>query len=211
MSTVTQFNLPTGIAMRIDADSGLVADFLDGFGGKASAAIRRALKRTLTGMRKAGYEEARREYNIRYADVQKAFVSNIWGTPPVAQGTFSGSRIKLMRFDPRPASITRKRPPVGVSVLVKDQRKPIRGSFIARMRSGHIGVFQRTGAFGRKNPKTGKDDWRLEKIDELEGPALAQMLNNPLVSERIQERSRERFDKELRHEIDFVLKGGLRQ
>jgi hypothetical protein len=149
-------------------------------------------------MRTDAYREARKDYTIRAADVRQAFTSRIWGSPPMGQATFSGRKIPLVRFSPRPAGVTRRRPPGGVSVLVKAQRKRITGSFVARMKSGHLGIFQRQGTD------------RLP-IEEKFGPALAQMLDNPEVNERIRERAAERFDKNLRHEFDFALKqGGLR-
>jgi hypothetical protein len=171
--------------------------FLATFGARAGTGVRRALRRSLAGMRTDAYEAAKQEYNIRLADVRKAFTSRIWGNPPVGQATFSGGKIPLIRFAPRPAGVTRRRPPGGVSVVVKAQRKAIAGSFVARMRSGHLGVFQR---YAKE---------RLP-IEEKFGPALAQMLDNPEVRERIEQRAAERFEKNLEHEIAFAVKQGGR-
>ena len=185
------------VDIHITNNSGLAAEFLDSFGRRAETGIRRALRRSLNAMRTDAYKEARQEYNIRVADVRKAFSSRIWGNPPIGQATFSGRKIPLIRFSPRPAGVTRRRPPGGVSVMVKAQRKAISGSFVARMRSGHLGVFQRHG------------DDRLP-IEEKFGPALAQMLDNPEVNERIRERAAERFDKNLQHEFEYAIKQGAR-
>lgn len=76
--------------------------------------------------------------------------------------------------------------------MIKQQRKIIAGSFVARMRSGHIGLFARRG-----KPRL--------PIDEIYTSAIAQMLDNPEVRERIQEKAAERFEKNLAHEIEFAL------
>lgn len=83
----------------------------------------------------------------------------------------SGTPLPLIAFGARQ---NRK----GVSVLqTKGNRTVIPGAFIATMpRSGHTGVFERTGSYGRKptNPKVRipKSGPGLETIRELKGSSI---------------------------------------
>ncbi len=186
----------SAIDVRISTNSDLAAEFVRAFGDRAKVGIRRSLRRALAGIGKDSFAEARKEYpSISARDVKKSLTSRIWGDPPIGQASFSGRVVPLIGFSPRPSRVTRRRPPAGVSVLVKAQRKVIGGSFIASVRAGktkfHVGVFVRQGAA------------RLP-IRQLFGPSIPQMLANPAVSEQIQERAAERFEKALRHEIDYA-------
>lgn len=192
------------IDIKVESNVAKANEFIEAFGKGTEIAVRRALRRTLIGIRADAYKEARKQYNIKVADVRKGFTSRTWGSPPVGQATFSGGKIPLMRFSPRPAGVTLRKPPVGVSIMVKAQRKIITGSFVARMKKGfkgvatnHLGVFQRSG------------DDRLP-IKEKFGPSLAEMLDNPAVREGIIQLAADRFQKNLDHEIDFFTKQGGR-
>jgi hypothetical protein len=189
------------------------AHFLEAFGTRAETGIKRALRRSLNGMSKDAFEALGGQYRIKARDVRKAFFSVIWANPPAAQGSFTGRRIPLIRLAPRPASITKRRPPGGVSILKAGQRESYPQAFLARMtprvsnaiftkrsrsriernRSGaHLGVFERVGRE------------RLP-IKERFGPSVAEMLDTPESVATIQNRAGERFEKNLRHEIDYVL------
>jgi hypothetical protein len=204
------------VNIHIRSDAQIAGEFLQSFGRRAEIGVKRALRRSLNGMPRDAFGALKEQYNVKAGDVRKSFRSYIWGNPPVGQGTFTGRPVPLVRFAPRPAGITQRRPAAGVSVMVKAQRKAISGAFIARVaprvgntftqrsaqivsrgRAGHIGVFQRRG---RK---------RLP-IKELYGPSLARMLDNPEVNEQIRRRAAERFETALRHEIGYLIKQGVR-
>lgn len=55
-------------------------------------------------------------------------------------------RIPLYEMGPRPRQVARRRRPRGTGITYGPQNKFIAGAFIARMRSGHIGVFKRLTA-----------------------------------------------------------------
>lgn len=78
-------------------------------------------------------------------------------------------------------------------------------AFVARMRSGHTGVYQRTGEFGRnKNP-------RLEKIDQLEGPQLPDVMRDAHLEAAVRAKIAATLGPTLQHEIAFLagrVRGG---
>ena len=85
--------------------------------------------------------------------------------------------------------------------MVSKQRKIIRSSFLVQIKhTGYFGVYQRTGNFGRRgNPK-------LEKIKELYGPSIPEMLGNDSIVEKLENGANERFQKNLDHEINRISK-----
>lgn len=83
------------------------------------------------------------------------------------------------------------------SVLKSTASKAIRG-FTARMPTGHIGVFERTGEI-----TSGKK----EEIRELYGPSVPEMLGGDKIK-FVEEKSAEYLDEILESEIDKLLRGG---
>lgn len=85
-------------------------------------------------------------------------------------------------------------PKGGVKVMVRRKsRKMIRTAFVAKMFSGHVGVFQRTDKKGLP-------------IKELFGPSPIRLLDNKKYAAELQKVSGELMDKNMAHEIDFQLK-----
>lgn len=70
--------------------------------------------------------------------------------------------------------------------------------FVARMPSGHTGIFVRTGGVA----ETGHDE-----IKEIMGLSVPQMLGNEEVEQRLGEESMEKFEERLDHEIIRLLNG----
>lgn len=70
----------------------------------------------------------------------------------------------------------------------------IRGAFLARMKSGHLGVFNRV--------ENGKFP-----IVQRYGPSVPQMLENANVQKYVEDRATEMLAKRMEHEIDRMLKG----
>ena len=107
----------------------------------------------------------------------------------------------LSYFKTNPKTVPKRRPPEGkylYSQVVKGQGGTIAHAFLAKMKSGHVGVFQRAG-HGASNASL--------PISKLSGPSTPQMLGSPSVTEFIAKKMLERMDKNLEHEIDAFLKG----
>ena len=88
----------------------------------------------------------------------------------------------------------------GVKVKVRRTKKPVilKKHFLARMKSGHVGVFERSG------------ESRLP-IDEGHTHSFLQYLNRDLVADELEERVWEKFEDNVMHEASYVLQqAGLR-
>ena len=71
-------------------------------------------------------------------------------------------------------------------------------AFIAKMRSGHIGIFERTG----DKMASGGD-----AIHELMGQSVPQMVGNDQIREELTRSAWEKFEERLDHEVDALLNG----
>lgn len=110
----------------------------------------------------------------------------IWET----KYTWWGKKLKGKQMVPGSNKYSPKR---GIKVMVhRGSRKMVRTAFIARMSSGHAGVFSR-----RKGTK---------KIDELFGPSPLRILDSNFYKDKIDDYAAETMDKNMAHEADFYLK-----
>ena len=99
---------------------------------------------------------------------------------------FAGHKIPLYRFNVSP-TIPIQRATVSAAV-------PFQDAFIARMQSGHTGMFERDGS--KRLP-----------ISEFMGPSTAQMAGNSIVLADVEEKAQEVIDKRVEHEITRILNG----
>lgn len=177
--------------------------FIESFKDQAMPAVCKSLNRAANGMRTDAAKEARTIYNVKASAVKKAaeFRKASFGKPE-ATVNFTGKYIPLIAFSPYPS-----RPKVyakaGMTVKVKATRKRVRGAFVAQMKSGHIGVFKRKkGDYGRnKKPY-------LQRIKELRSVSIPQMISNHKVSSQLQSKAVLRFNKNLDHEMNYLIQKG---
>ena len=134
---------------------------------------------------------------------------------------FSGARIPLFRFDGasphQPTRDTSGRlpvmsgeehwrlmyPSVAASGHVLKSTSPysFERAFVARMGTGHTGIFERTGGMTSR----GKDE-----IEELFGPSVPQMLGSEDVEKALAEDAMKSFEKDLDHDVLAILSGYMR-
>lgn len=130
--------------------------------------------------------------------------------------SFSGTLIPLFRFDVSPKMPTKDRSRTERAVVAGYWRKvnpgmPASGhqlkstartrfdnAFIARMTSGHTGMFERTGGLTSSGGHA---------IREIMGSSYSQMLANTDVQEDITAKASETFDKRMDAEINRILNG----
>lgn len=168
--------------------------FILAFGGKAKVAVGRAATRAVRGIRTDGSKLIRSEYNVKARVVSQAFtIQQATRNNIEAVARVRGHRLSLIHFSPKPSRPGMRRPPVGVSVKVKRQRKVIPGSFIARMRKNSSpGIFMRKG----------KARFPIEKKYSL---AVPEMLDRDDFRDEIQDGANRRFEKTLNQEINHML------
>ena len=156
-----------------------------------SAAINRGLSHTKT----QAFKQVKKVYAVKQSalneatttKVQKASTGNLAGYV-----SFSGVKIPLYKFQ-----VTPKEPRKGQKVraaVMKGGGATFDSAFIAKMRSGHIGVFERVTS--RRLP-----------IEEKMGLSAAQMVKNEVIMDQLTKEAQERVDERLKHEIDRILNG----
>lgn len=101
-------------------------------------------------------------------------------------------RIPIYELKPSPRTVTKRRPAGGVSY--GPGRKLLKGSFIARMPSGHIGVFKRAGR--ERIP-----------IQELFGPSVALVFSHKKVRDKIVAFIRSKVPEEISRALKFAFGG----
>ena len=168
--------------------------------GATKKAVSTALRKSLRNAKKEAVKKVRERYTIRKAGYVsrtiKMKVENMTGIL-----SSKGPVNDLSYFKTNPKTVPKRRPPKGkylYSQVVKGQGGTIAHAFLARMKSGHVGVFQRAG-HGASNASL--------PISKLAGPSTPQMLGSPSVTEFVAKKMLERMDKNLEHEIDAFLKG----
>lgn len=173
-------------------------------------AVRRAIKRTVNSAKVAMSRDIAQDMNLKVGFVKNELKTAVTETPGgefVGQLSVSGRRIPLIQFSAKGANGANATNPVpsagrgrGVSARVGAGRQQYRGAFIARMNSGHVGVFKRVGSSARKS----RGAWSKNlPIIELHGPSLPHVFAKK--AEVGLERAREQMTKELQHEIAFAL------
>lgn len=168
--------------------------------GATKKAVSTALRKSLRNAKKEAVKKVRELYTIRKAGYVsrtiKMKVENMTGIL-----SSKGPVNDLSYFKTNPKTVPKRRPPKGkylYSQVVKGQGGTIAHAFLAKMKSGHVGVFQRAG-LGANNASL--------PISKLSGPSTPQMLGSPSVTEFVAKKMLERMDKNLEHEIDAFLKG----
>lgn len=205
-----------GIKMSIDAKGvERVNKLLAGIEGGAQKALFNAIGRAQSKVRTETTKAISSAYAITQQNIRAA--TNIKSRTythdngVVGEITYAGTKIPLYRFDvnPKIPTLDRQRkikvlltggwatlhPSIPVAATIKrgGSRTTSTSAFIARMKSGHIGVFERMGESG--------------KIRERMGLATAQMAENSMVLEDVERQAQETITKRLEHEITRILNG----
>lgn len=189
--------------------SKLVMAQLNGVFGKV---VSRAINKSLVSVRAAATDEIAKDLNLTKTKIRESFTLKN-ATQADASGfvTSRSKPIPLIEF-----SGTRALARGGVSVQVKKTgtREKLLHAFIATMRSGHRGVFERRETIYQGKP------WRknvnyaaLAKmgvieslpIDQLYGPRITDEYAKGPVLAVVQAKADEVYTKNLEHELDYEL------
>lgn len=151
-------------------------------------AIKRALTRAATSGRAEAAKLMANDTGLPSTRIKREIKTVVSDTS--AQLEVSGRRLPLIDFRARGPEPSRGRGR-GVSYRLTGGRGRAERAFIATMKSGHRGVFQRTPGSGR-NP-----------IYELHGPSLVRVFEK--VMPAVQTRAYDSMVKNLRSEVAFAL------
>lgn len=202
-----------GVGIEISAETmERVQTLLANIPKGAERAYMNAINRGLSRVKTAAWQGIKQVYTVQAAAlnaatntrIQKAGTGNLAGFV-----RFAGYKIPLYKFKVSP-----KQP--GGKKLVRASVKKGGGAvfesaFIAAMKSGHVGVFERTGEQGiagrLAKTKTPGGTMHTEKLEEKMGLSAAQMAGQEAVSRQVQEEAQRLVNERLEHEIDRLLNG----
>ncbi|MFY0545457.1 phage tail protein [Brevibacillus sp. H7] len=161
--------------------------------GAAPKAMANAINRAADSARTEAARKVRETYYITHKDVINTIkIYRATSSDPSAMVLSRGSVMALPKFRVTPKRPQPKRKAAVVVRVKRGEGGPIKKAFVARMKSGHIGVFKRAGK--SRFP-----------IDQMYGPSVPQMLGAPRVSAWVEEKAADRLDQRLDHEIKRIL------
>lgn len=165
---------------------------------RTAKSARTEMSRSMTGISGLGKEGKSARSVLKRLKLSGATYSN-WR----AFITISKRRLGVVDLKAKPTKkgVTYKKVGAG--------RKSIRHAFIARMPSGHRGVFLR--AIHAKKQYIPMKSKKKEAIYELRGPSLAQLWTAGMDAEvnRIQAKSAQRLSKNIHDQVNLILKRKL--
>ena len=190
------------------------------FPGGMESAMKRAMARATAYLRTQSTREIRKKYDISRKAIraeQNIKVSYRYFNGVEAKISFRGNKIPLFRYGGASPSQPTVNPDKTVMAIVNGNLRPVHPgiaaaghqlvstspttfsrAFVAQMKSGHIGIFERTGG------KTATGD---AEIKEIMGSSVPQMLGNEDVQESLAEKTMAKMDERLEHEVNRILAG----
>ncbi len=188
--------------------------------GGMERALKSATKRAVSYLRTQSTKEIRERYDITRKNIraeQNIKVQYRYFNGIEAKITFRGNKIPLYRYGGTSPTIPTVNAEKTVMAIVNGKLRPVHpgiaasghqltstspttfdNAFVAQMKSGHIGIFERTGG------KTSSGD---AEIKELMGSSVPQMLGNDEVRESLAEKTAAKLDERLEHEVNRILSG----
>ncbi|MGN6589284.1 MAG: phage tail protein [Sphingomicrobium sp.] len=187
------------LKLSVSADVKGITASLNRYVGDQQKAVVRALNKTAAQARTAAAQEVRSAgYNIKSSAIKSSFyIDKARAGRLVVMLKSTGRPIALINYGARQSKS-------GVSVQVKVGRQVLRHAFIATMKNGHRGVFERIGNKHKKVKRNGKIVRTGLPIKELFGPSIPQSLSNDAVEKALMKKIREKFPQILKHELAFV-------
>ena len=195
---------------------------LAGFPGGLDKAVKSAVSRSMSYLRANSATAIQKRYAISTAAIRaeeniRTRYTHTPGSGVSGYVLFSGRKIPLYQYNGaspvQPTQDTGKT----INALINGQwRKTHPGvtaaghqlqgtsparfedAFVARMKSGHVGIFERTGGA----TSTGND-----AIKEIMGSSVPQMLGNEDVQQTLVDDTMKKFDERLEHEINAIING----
>ena len=174
-----------------------VNKILSGVPKGAEKAMSNAMNRGLQKVKTSALKQVKTVYAVKSGDFNAATRTRIRNTSAGSLAgyiSFSGVKIPLYKFNSTP-----KVPGTGQMVragLFKGVFTPFEHAFIAGMRSGHLGIFERKDPPPKRLP-----------IGERMGHSGAEMVGNAAVIPEIEKQAQEVIDKRIDHEISRILNG----
>lgn len=196
------------------------AKLLAGIDGGINKALNSAMSRATAHLRSSSAKAIRERYDISTTNIRAEENVRVRYTRQngvQAEVTFRGHKIPLFRY----GGASPKQPTDNTGELVQAMimgewrtvhpsvaaaghqlkgTSPTRfeDAFVARMKSGHAGIFERTG---------GKTSTGSDEIREIMGSSVPQMLGSKEVEESLAKSTMDKFEERLDHEVMAIMNG----
>lgn len=183
---------------------------LGSLGGRANTVMSQAANRAAAKANTVLKQQASKEFFVTQKRVASVtYIRRATTASPTASLMAKDTHDNLYKFKVTPAKIARpkggggKKPPKVYYSQVRKSggRKALSRApkpFVAQMKNGHIGLFQR------------KSDKSKAALKGLYGPAIPQLLKKKEIMDKVEEEATQVLLKRIDHEINRVLKGGMR-
>lgn len=173
--------------------------------------LKPALTRGLMAGKTAAGKAVRQTYNISAGDFNskgRLEYNNVSanGDGIIGSIRYSGGVIPLVKFKVTPKTPIQKKTP-SAAVLKASSLTSFgneKNVFVAQMKSGHIGIFQRKEGKYSNRRGEGKNK-HTETLKELLSPAVPTMVSNEKVMQTVEDRVNEVINQRIDHEIERLL------
>jgi len=196
-----------------------ISNALKALPGKGMAVVQtRAINKTLAGAKTETDRLVRSELYLKQRDVRPKIKNTRANySRPYGLITVGAHPVPLARYPLRPVTPpsqkgvpVSQRTPATVHVLKRGSRKRVKGGFLARMKSGHVGIFMRDG--GKREMSTGKyAGQKKQPIRELYGPGPGVHFRRNIMQRRLGRRIMPRMHKDLNHELNYYIRQQFRR
>jgi len=205
MTVTKSANFPFGVVIDGDTSIDRVKALLAGIPGGAEKAVKSAIPRAVNHLKANASREIRKEYAISHKDLrtkENVTVRNS-GNGLAAEVIFKDNKLPLYRFFVTPKLPTKKPTPVQAKIKLNSAPKISVKAFIATMKSGHTGVFERV--------TQERDGEAVTVLKERYALAIPQMLANDDVRNSLVAEAASKFNERVNHEITRILtmQGGV--
>jgi hypothetical protein len=188
------------MAIQLDRASGRASELFDAYFDRFPKAIVRALNRAGVSTRAVMASRVAADTNLRVGTVKDEIrIDKATETKPIVRLEIRGRRIPLIEFKATGPTPSRGRGR-GVTAKLPGGAGRYPHAFIATMRSGHTGVYQRTPDARRHGPAPNRSQL---PIYELRGPSLPHVFAKHATEGLT--RGQESLLKNLQSELQFAL------
>lgn len=196
-----------------------IATALEKLPGKGMVVVQtRAINKVLPGARVDGSKLVRQVLKLRQKDVRPKFtITRATHRRPYGYVRISSHPVPLSRYPfwpknpPRQKGVpVKNRKNTSIHILQRGQRKTVHSGFVARMKSGHVGVFMREG--DKRAMKSGNYQGEVKQpIRELHGPGPGPYFRRNVMQRRFGRRVIKRLHKSLNHELNYYIRQQFRR
>lgn len=189
------------LSVTVNVDDANTQRLIKDLGKDAPKVMADSQNRAVAGVRTDGTRLIKKESGIERKKIFDSFrviKASSKSSSPAARVIVSGKPIALGKYPHKPKRTMGGKTKNGVKINVAGKDIHFRHAFVAKMPSGHIGIFERVR--GNKT-RSGK-----ELLKEFFGPSIPQLAGRKNIEKVITEQAQERFHKRFNQQANRYLK-----